>query len=211
MSDTLIVVRGAFSIEDPWATPSSCETARLRGAIDGQAPRLATTVSAYFDSRYLNVVFSATDDHVVASFTGHDDPIYEEDVVEVFLAPVELSHYFEIEVSPIGTLFDAAIDSPDGIRATMRADVSWTCEGLLAGVRKIVEPGLRMTIDTTLRIPFRSLGRSEPLEGETWRANFFRIDRHPAEGDEYSAWRPTMRDPADFHVSAAFGSLKFRV
>lgn len=211
MSDTLIVVRGTFSVEDPWATPPSCETARLRRAIDGQTPRLATTVSAYFDSRYLNVVFSATDDHVVASFTGHDDPIYEEDVVEVFLAPSDLSHYFEIEASPIGTLFDAMIDSPDGIRATMRPDVSWKCEGLFAGVRKIVEPGPRMTIDTTLRIPFRSLGRSEPLEGETWRANFFRIDRHPAEGDEYSAWCPTMRDPADFHVSSAFGSLKFRV
>ncbi|MBK5258210.1 MAG: carbohydrate-binding family 9-like protein [Thermoanaerobaculia bacterium] len=211
MSDTLIVVRGAFSIEDPWATPPSCETVRLRRAIDGQAPRLATTVSAYFDSRYLNLVFSAADDYVVASFTDRDDPIYEEDVVEVFLAPDQLSRYFEIEVSPVGTLFDAQIDSPDGIRDTMRADVSWTPEGLLAGVRKIVEPGLRMTIDTTLRIPFRSLGRSEPCDGETWRANFFRIDRHPAEGDEYSAWRPTMCDPADFHVTSAFGSLKFRV
>jgi hypothetical protein len=53
------------------------------------------------------------------------------------------------------------------------------------------------------------LGRPTPVAGETWRANFFRIDRHPELGDEYSAWQPTMRSPADFHVGEAFGTLKF--
>ena len=39
-----------------------------------------------------------------------------------------------------------------------------------------------------------------------WRANFYRIDR--GERDEYSAWRPTLRSPPDFHVPARFGSLR---
>ena len=56
-----------------------------------------------------------------------------------------------------------------------------------------------------------ALGREKPRDGETWRANFFRIDRHPQHGDEYSAWQPTMKDPADFHIAECFGTLTFAV
>lgn len=210
MSDTLEVRRGQFSVEDPWTIPPDCDAVRLRRATDGGAPRLSTTVSAYFDDRYLNVVFSGADDHMVATMIPHDSPIYEEDVVEVFLAPDGVTQYFEFEVSPIGTMFDARIDSPDGIRQTMRADLAWHCDGLRAGVRRLTEKNGEVSADTVIRIPFRGLGRETPATGEVWRGNFFRIDRHPANGDEYSAWRPTMITPADFHVTAAFGSIVFR-
>lgn len=207
--DRLLVMRGEFSIEDPWAVPSDCSVVRLRRATDGGAPRLSTTLSLYFDHDYLNLVFSAADDLVVATLFQRDAPLFHEDVVEVFLAPEELGEYFEIEVSPLASTFDARIRSPQGVRSTMKADTSWDCEGLVAGVRKLTERGGHMTVDTLMRIPFRSLGRPTPQAQETWRGNFFRIDRHPAEGDEYSAWRPTMRDPADFHVTEAFGWLTF--
>jgi hypothetical protein len=92
----------------------------------------------------------------------------------------------------------------------MRADASWDLEGLIAGIRKNIESGTAMTLDTFIRIPFSSIGAAAPRDGESWRGNFFRIDRHPAEGDEYSAWRPTMKQPADFHVTGAFGRLVFR-
>jgi len=72
-----------------------------------------------------------------------------------------------------------------------------------------VESSGWMTIDTLLRIPFAALGRSTPIEGEAWRVNFFRIDRHAEEGDELSAWQPTGKEPPDFHVPAAFGTLRF--
>ena len=204
----LVIARSDFNIEDPWAIPPPSNPVRLRRATDGQVPRLATTFSAYYDDDYLNIVFSSADDHVRATFFGHDDPLYEQDVVEVFLAPNSVEEYFEIEVSPVGTVFDARIVSPDGVRRTLRADPSWNCSGLIAAVRKVVESDGTMTIDTLLRIPFVSLGRAMPRDHETWRANFFRIDRHPA-GDEYSAWRPTMKIPADFHITAAFGSISF--
>jgi hypothetical protein len=209
-SDTLEVVRGDFMLEDPWALPRGCSAVRLRRSSDGAAPRLATTVSAYYDDQYLNVVFSCADDHIEATMLDRDAPLYEEDVVEVFLAPAGISEYFEIEVSPRATVFDARIQSPDGVRETMTADSGWDCPGLLAGVRRLVEAGGTVSIDTTIRIPFRGLDRGVPLEGEIWRANFFRVDRHPAAGDEYTSWRPTMKDPPDFHVAAAFGSLVFR-
>jgi hypothetical protein len=208
--DNLHVARGEFSMEDPWAIPPACEIVRLRRATDGDAPRLSTALSAYYDHDYLSVVFSGADDLVVSTLLGHDEPLYNEDVVEVFLAPNGRAEYFEIEVSPAGAAFDARIESPDGSRATMKSDVAWNCDGLVTAVRKLHEAGGAMTVDTVIRIPFRALDRSAPAAGESWYANFFRIDRHPAEGDEYSAWRPTLRQPPDFHVPSAFGRLSFR-
>ena len=206
---TYVVVRGDFSIEDPWAIPPGAATVALRKSTDGTAPRLSTKVAAYFDDDYLNVVFSANDDHIVATMYGHDEPLYEEDVVEIFLAPRDRHEYFEIEVSPAGTTFDARIESPDFSRETMRTDLGWDCDGLIAALRKMTD-GTSITIDTLLRIPFACFETTAPKDGEMWSVNFFRVDRHPQRGDEYSAWSPTMKQPADFHVPRAFGRLLFR-
>ncbi|HEX7154746.1 MAG TPA: carbohydrate-binding family 9-like protein [Thermoanaerobaculia bacterium] len=208
-SDHIAVPRAGFSIEEPWTAPPECEPVRLRNTVDGAAPRLATTVAVWFDEEMLTFLFSSTDDHIVARYTEHDAPLWEEDVVEVFLAPDGLTEYFELEVSPNGTTFDARIVSPDGARATMQTDLAWTCEGLMAAVRRATEATGEVTIDTVVRVPFRSLGRTAPVAGEEWRGNFFRIDRHEVHGDEYTAWRPTLRMPADFHVPGAFGRLVF--
>ncbi len=185
--ETLVVPRGGFDMEDPWTVPAACVPARLRCSTDGAPPRLATSVAAWFDDHYLNVLFSGGDDHVEATHFAHDAPLYEEDVVEVFLAPESVKRYFELEVNPRGTIFDARIDSPDGERATMHVERDWTCYGLIATVRRVTESNGTSTVDTLLRIPFASLDRPTPRDGETWRANFFRIDRHDGYGDEFSA------------------------
>src|SRR5687768_5088884 len=208
-ADSVVAVRAEFSIEDPWRSPASATPVRLRLSTDGGAPFLSTIVTLYFDDDYLSLIFSASDDHVVANYCGHDEPLYDEDVVEVFLAPERREEYFEIEVNPIGAMFDAHIVSPDGRRQTMRADRGWNA-GAIAAVRRLVELDGTTTCDTLLRIPFSALGRAAPAPGERWLGNFFRIDRHPVRGDEYSAWRPTLRVPPDFHVPDAFGSIEFR-
>lgn len=209
MTETLVVPRAGFDIEDPWAPPRECSPVPLRRATDAAAPRLATRLTAWHDADAMTILFSCADDHIRATFQERDEPLYQQDVVEVFLAPDRLTRYFEIEVSPNGTIFDAVIDSPDGVRETMHADRRWDCEGLFVAVRKIVHASGAIFLDIVIRIPFPSLGRGVPVPGETWRGNFFRIDRHPHEGDEYSAWQPTRKDPPDFHVAAAFGALRF--
>lgn len=211
VTEILHVPRAVFDIEDPWTAPAVCTPVRLRRATDGAVPRLATRLAVWFDAEHLTVLFSASDDHVQATHYAHDAPLYEQDVVEVFLAPDDLTRYFELEVNPVGTTFDALIDSPNGIRDGLRADRGWTCEGMWAAVRTLTDSGGAITIDTIVRIPFSALGRSLPADGETWRGNFFRIDRHPRHGDEFSAWQPTLKQPADFHVAAAFGTLRFTV
>ena len=211
---TLAVPRAEFSIEEPWAIPPACTPVALRRATDGGTPRLPTSVSAYYDDDFLTVVFQAEDDEIVATYLGHDQPIWEEDVVEVFLAPHGLTPYFEIEVNPLGTTFDARIDSPDGIRATMKTDMAWTCEGLFAALKRSADnfaalprhEGREMHV--VIRLPLDSLGY-RPKSGDEWRGNFFRIDRSARHGDEFSAWQPSLKTPADFHVAAAFGALRF--
>jgi hypothetical protein len=201
---TLTVQRAAFSIEEPWAIPSGCDLVALRRAEDGGTPRLETSVAAYYDDDFLTIVFQACDDEVVATYLGHDEPLWQEDVVEVFLSPAGPTPYFEIEVNPLGTTFDARIDSPDGVRATMVTDLSWTCADLFAALRR----DDRRAWYTVIRLPFASIG-ARPRPGNEWRANFFRIDRSNAHGDCFSAWQPTMKTPPDFHVAAAFGALRF--
>lgn len=208
--ETLVVVRAPFDMEEPWSTPAGCSPVRLRRAADAAPPRLATSVAAFYDDRYLSVLFSASDDLVRSTLTAHDAPLYEEDVVEIFITPDSLKRYYELEVSPRGTVFDARVDSPDGERATMHVDRGWNCDGLITAVRQVTESHGATTVDTIIRIPFAALGRTTPAAGETWRANFFRIDRHPEAGDEFSAWQPTMKIPADFHVPAVFGTLRFQ-
>ena len=198
------VARAEFSIEEPWSLPSGCQQIPLLRATDGKAPRQPTTVALYADSECLNLVYQAQDDAVVATYLGHDEPLYEEDVVEVFLAPNDVRRYYEIEVNPLGTTFDARVDSPDGVRATMKIDLAWDCANLFAAIRKT--PGM---VETVVRIPFASLDAHRPSPGDEWRGNFFRIDRGQSGGDEFSAWSPTVKNPADFHVASAFGRIVF--
>lgn len=201
--ETLLVPHADFAIEEPWTVPAACQMVQLRRSTDGGRPRLRTAVALYADATCLNVVFTGQDDQIVATHLEHDAPLYEEDVVEVFLAPAGNEVYFEIEVNPLGTSFDARITSPDGVRKTMRTEIDWTCDGLFAAVRRTPQ-----SLDVLMRLPFASLGAERPRPGSAWRANLFRIDRS-RRGDEFMAWSPTMKNPPDFHVVAAFGQLQF--
>ncbi|MBI2212509.1 MAG: carbohydrate-binding family 9-like protein [Acidobacteria bacterium] len=200
------VCRAELDLEDPWGVPACARRVPLVRAGDGAAPRLSSEVAAYHDGRRVFVVFSVRDDHLVATHLEHDAPLWEEDVVEIFVAPESLERYFEIEVNPLGTTFDARVDSPRLERESMTVDRGWTCEGLRTAIRRTTIDGV-VRVETVVLIPSAALGASCD-SGTLWRANFYRIDRSP-DGDEFSAWRPTGRTPPDFHVPRAFGTLLF--
>jgi hypothetical protein len=177
---------------------------------DGSGPaRQQTAVRLAWDEVALHVRFDCADRDAWGTFTRRDDPIYQEEAVEVFLAPgaVDPARYCEFEVSPRGTLFDAVIWNPDSDRATMRADPAWDCPGLRW------ETGAGAASQdwwATLAIPWKGLVPDIPETPlpEVWRANFYRIER-PRDGTaaEFSAWSPTLTAPTDFHQPARFGRL----
>jgi hypothetical protein len=173
---------------------------------DGSGPALQqTSVRLAWEESALHVRFDCADRDAWGTFTRRDDPLYLEEAVEVFLAPgdADPARYCEFEVSPRGTLFDAVIDNPDSDRATMRADPGWDCPGLRweAGTGTVSQDWW-----ATLAIPWAALAPETPLP-KVWRANFYRIER-PRDGEpEFSAWSPTLTQPADFHQPKRFGRL----
>ncbi len=163
-----------------------------------------TQVQAAWDEFYLYLRYHCQDDEIIATMTKRDDPLYEEEVVEAFLAPVSIQEYYELNLSPRNVVFDSLIHH-DGIYRTNHD--SWDCEGLRTGVFRRNIGGQNFgDWDGYLSIPFASLGQA-PVSGQIWRVNFFRIKRH--DGDQYLAWAPTEAVPANFHVPGKFGTLVF--
>lgn len=81
----------------------------------------------------------------------------------------------------------------------MKADAGWNLRGFRGTSR--LRPGRWSAV---LRIPIAPMLEAHPAPCE-WRANFYRVDR--GERDEFTAWSPTGKEPADFHEARRFGCL----
>jgi hypothetical protein len=175
----------------------------LRRAQDGGDPLQATQVRFAYDRDALLVRFDCDDRDIWATHARRDAPLWEEEVVELFVAPGEddPTRYVEIEVNPLGAIFDAVVTNPDGRRDSMRVDATWDAPGLVAAVSRPSQAKWSAVIE----IPWKGLCEGAPPS--VWRANFFRVER-PRDGEhEFSCWSPTLIDPPDFHKPAAFGRL----
>ena len=67
-----------------------------------------------------------------------------------------LTTYYEIEVNPLGALFDARVESPGLSRASMRVDPAWDCPGLEARVDAARSPLVRDAPDPSRVAPRRA-------------------------------------------------------
>ncbi|MGC8668019.1 MAG: carbohydrate-binding family 9-like protein [Chthonomonadales bacterium] len=195
---------------------------RPGGAPHADVGECRTAVVARWSPRHLYVAFLAADTYIWRTWTQRDDPLYDEEVVEIFLAPRgELTRYFELELNPGNVLFDAEIRSPNLERSTMTVEPDWDCAGLETQVHAtlpvhgepwgvggastdIVHAGVWIGL---WQIPWSGLGEPEPQPGAVWRGNFYRIDRGPR--DRYLAWSATLEDPPNFHVPRRFGRIVF--
>ena len=172
----------------------------------GSAPAIwQTAVRLCYDDAALYMHFECDDGDIWGSYTQRDEPIYEEEVVEVFFAPGSATpkRYAELEISPNGVLFDALVDNPTGLRADLLADTSWN-----PAVRaRAWRDDAASRWGALLIVPWAEIapGVAPP---PIWRANFFRIERPRGGAAEYSCWSPTLTEPADFHKPAYFGTLE---
>lgn len=174
--------------------------------VDGSGEaREQTELRICHDAWALHVRFECFDRHIWGILSRRDDPIYQEEVVEVFLAPGEEApvDYYEFEVSPTGVLFDATVHNPTSVRADMRTNARWDCPGIAWGALIDREA---LCWRAHLTIPWTGIS---PRGGtpSCWRANFCRIER-PRDGpSEFSCWSPTLTEPPDFHKPTRFGKL----
>ena len=189
------------SSDDIW---DGIETMELLEAASCGKPSLATTVQSFWTEEALYYRFVCEDDRIVATLSGHDAPIYEEDVVEVFLSETrDIQSYKEFEHSPANVQFDATI--VNNLDGTIKVNTDWHA----AGWETTVEKNADVSVLTYVwKLPFVNFEGSTPSAGDEWLMNCYRIDRGETEqDDQYMAWSQT--GIVDFHPPKRFGILRF--
>lgn len=194
----------------------------LKLTLDGGAPLWPTKARLLYDDENLYVGFQSRDPNIWGTLTGHDDPIYNEDVVEIFIDPAGLGTiYYELEVSPLNVSFDAIIinDAPvcgsAGRGGRFQGFTGWDPAGFRHAVQitqgrlndRSAGPGI-WCCEMAIRFADLFLGANVPPKpGDQWRGNLYRIDID-GERCEESALSPTGMP--DFHVPSRFARFIFR-
>lgn len=166
-----------------------------------------TTTSLCYDNQALYIHFHCEDPDIWGTMTKRDEPIYNEEVVEIFLAPgiENPTHYYEFEISPDGVLFDAKIVNPGPDRGPIEVITEWDCPGIHWQTRR-QDSDSQWSADVI--IPWESIAPTDSRP-HIWRANFTRIECPRKAEPEFSCWSPTLTNPANFHKPTEFGVLRF--
>lgn len=176
-----------------------------------RAAERQTTARAVWDDRYFYVAFTCDDSDVWGTYTKRGDPVYEEEVVEVFITPhpSDLRVHTALELSPRNVLWISRHTTIPG--QAPKTERNWEAPGIRASTE------VRGTLDdrtdrdegwsAELAIAYSELQTTRPQPGDVWRINFFRIDRTPL--PEFSCWSPTLTTPPAFHIPERFGFLRF--
>jgi len=155
------------------------------------------------------VFVSVTDTDIVNTYKNHDDPIWKQDAVEIFIdADSNRRGYVELQVSPANVTFDAWW-------ATTRAqpsDEKWDSNMETAvKLRGTAEPGdTDQGWDAEIAIPYAAVkGRDDamkvnipPQVGDRWRLNIVRADVKTGSTSAFSggasSWNRITN--SDFHA-----------
>ena len=146
-------------------------------------PPLKTNIKLLWDDTCLYIAAQVADPNVWAYLKKHDDIVFQDNDVELFIDPNNTTHrYFEIECNPLNTIFDLFLDKP--YRNLGRPLSSWDAKGMRSAVKiqgtlndpSDVDKGWTME----MAIPLKSLGmgsRAQGVkEGTVWRINFSRVE-----------------------------------
>ncbi|MBV9274525.1 MAG: carbohydrate-binding family 9-like protein [Verrucomicrobia bacterium] len=180
------------ALRSPW---TGAARLLLSENFTGRPPLWGTEVRVGWHAGELLVLFLCQDPEPWATLTERDGPLWEEEVVEVFVDPFgDGDCYFEFEVNPLNTVLDLFVRR---VRTGLRKDFAWDCDGLRTAAGRLTYGWV-----AGLAIPFRSFGNWEPT-ATGWRLNFCRIERPRNRPRELSAWSPTFAKT--FHVPERFG------
>ena len=179
----------------------------------------ATTVRMLWDDYNLYFSWDCVDSHIWSTMTQRDMKLYLEEVVEVFIdADSDRLHYLELEVNPLGVLWDGFIIN------TKSEDSRYRRSGILAwnsrDIRWAAWP--RGTLNDSsdkdqgwsaeLALPLKDIvtaPNNPPHNGDRWLINFYRIDLPggPGKPGEAQAWSPVAGET--FHDPEKFGQVIF--
>jgi len=201
-----IAIDGALEDEGWKGVPSTGAFLRTH---DGATARYRTEAKLVWDDEALYVAFDSEDEDVWAKLEKDDDPIYGEEVVEVFLdADADGRTYNELQVSPRGVRFDAYFPA-----RRQGMDLGWS-SGMQSAVKvrgTLNDPDdVDQGWSAEMRIPIANLAavpHRPPQPGERWRFNLYRLEWHSKRKvNEGAAFSPPL--VGDFHHLPRFGWLE---
>lgn len=201
-------------VDDPlWAT---AEAMTLNDPVTGAPGKFRSSARLLYNENYLYLAFQCEDDYVWGTYTERDDPIYKQECVEAFICPSgRMRQYYEINVSPLNTVFDAFILNGRGEEgfAGFNSFNDYTCAGLITKIsvdgEMNVKGGARGW-SAEYAIPHSSIIGNDhliPETGDTWRLNLYRIDSYEENVLDLYSWAEVGK--RDFHRPWCFGTLVF--
>ncbi len=192
----------------------------LTKTTDGTPVPLKSTVKALWDDKFFYVGFHFEDPDAWATYLNDEDPLWEQEVAEVFIDPEGKGHsYYEYEINPVGKRVDLfVLNQGPKHNGFYKVWKEWNFSNVMKRVVTVDGDGkTRGTTDKSwtveLAFPFDEMWIAPnipPKDGEMWRVNFYRIE-HPttnAKDDWYAAWSPTISP--SFHTPWQFGKVIFK-
>ena len=192
----------------------------LVNTVTGDPVALKSTVKALWDDKFFYVGFTFEDPDAWATYLKDEDPLWEQEVAEVFLDPEGKGHsYYEYEINPVGKKVDLfVLNRGPKYNGFYKIWKEWDFSTVMKRVVVVDGEGTaRGNSDTSwtveLAFPFEEMWTAPnipPQDGDMWRVNFYRIE-HPtanAKDDWYAAWNPTISP--SFHTPWQFGKVIFK-
>jgi len=173
-----------------------------------------TEARLLWDDRCLYIKVFAHDTDLRAKYTRRTDPLWEDDVVDMFFKPTAAKpSYYQFQITPINTVGAYEVprsdprpsrqrmsDWPHGIRSAVYAYGTVNDPAKQDGYYRAV-----------MAIPWKNLrllGGKAPKTGDTWRFSICRYDYwdYPTSPEEYTS-APLKTN--DFHRTQDYTVLKF--
>jgi hypothetical protein len=218
--------------DDAWRTaPWTADFVNIEGHAD-PPPRFRTRARMLWDNTFFYVAAEMEEPDVWGTLTARDAIIYNDNDFEVFIDPDgDTANYYELEVNPLGTVFDLMLvrtyrDGGPYIAA-------WDITGLKLGVDvrgTLNRPGDKdQGWSVEMALPWAVLreaapGRRSPQPGDQWRVNFSRVEwPFEVDGGQYrrridpKTGRPVRSDDwtwapqgvKDIHMPERWGYVQF--
>ncbi len=187
----------------------------------GSGPELTSESHVFVTESHLYIGARLEDDHIWSTLETRDAQTWTEEVLELFVDPNgDGQNYLELQINPLGTIFDANFDVRLGTGSGSRGDQikrakAFDLKGLESAVHVEGSINDKASQDefwsVELKIPLGALPdvTSEDIApGDTWAVNLYRFDR-PSKGSNPRSFAWSTRPRGDFHRVDKFGTFRF--
>lgn len=181
----------------------------VRNDNGGPLPEVfATRAKLLWDDRNLYIRIECSDPYIWATKTGSKEPLWEEEVIEIFIDPDrDGKNYIELEVNPLNNILTLLIPAAEE-KGRWKENARFELKGFKTEV-VCLDKGWVVNAS----IPFENFKpwtNVPPKDGDVWGFNLYRIERPIKDSPQewvLMAFSPTFKD--DFHIPELFGEIVF--